>query len=468
MITNVLRPVIRGVNEQGLPSLQWISLCAAITLAPSVLAQTPSEPQERDPNEPSGWLQLEIAVLTDSREQTLASEFWPPYPEVSYPSRFRWLDNVAALGRLEEEWSEASLEQTDTGAIALRLPDPDQMIADAISAEREAQAQAALLAENTESWDKPAGDTLPDPDPLAIDEAALTAPAIDDVTLYANTPETADSVTHSIGDSSAGTTSDDGIPEPEAAPALPTPFRWRQPEQLAQGINAYLRATPDRLRYQAAWLQPPQAANLPILLDPGEYNSWPELQGYVQLRRGETLRLGINLWLNTSAAYYPESYAMVAAPAPPARITWRAAEDDRPLTDTEARQRQQRLARFHSAIEAGVTPMSFVDRRPNSDLGTLSETSEIATPELGVSWPWRHLIHVADTRTLPEDTVRYFDHPVIKVIATWRELTWGEVYALGDAERSAACEAAEAINSDSVGSTLSQCNVRVGNATSAP
>lgn len=423
MITHILRPVTRGMKEQGLPWWRWLNVFTAITLAPSVLAQSPSEPQALDPSEPSGWLQVEIAVLTDNREQTLTSEFWPPYPEVSYPSRFRWLDNVAALNRLGEEWSEASLEQTDTGAIELRLPDPDQIITDAISAEREAQAQAALLAEDTESWDDPAGDALPSPDPLAIDEAA---------------------------------------------PVLPTPFRWRQPEHLAQGLNAYLRATPDRLRYQAAWLQPPQTANLPILLDQGEYNSWPELQGFVQLRRGQTLRLGINIWLNTSAAYYPESYSMLAPPAPPARISWRAAEDDRPLTDTEARQRQLRLARFRSAIGAGVTPMSFVDRRPNADLGTLTETPEIAAPELGVSWPWRHLIHVADTRTLPAGTVRYFDHPVIKVIATWRELTWEEVYALGDAERSAACEATAAINADSEGSTLSQCNARVGNATSAP
>ena len=433
MIAHILHPVIRGIKEQVLLWWRWLSVCAAITLAPGVLAQTLSEPQVLDPNEPSGWLQVEIAVLTDSREQTLASEFWPPYPEVSYPSRFRWLNNVVALSRLEEEWSEANLEQTDTGAIELRLPDPDQIIADAISAER---------------------------------EAAPTAPAIDDATLYANdTADTVDSVTQGIADSSEGTTSDDNNPEPEAVPILPTPFRWQQPEQLAQGLNAYLRATPDRLRYQAAWLQPPQAANLPILIDQGEYSSWPELQGFVQLKRGQTLRLGINIWLNTSAAYYPESYAMAAPPAPPAHISWRATEDDRPLTDTEARQRQQRLAHFSSAIEAGVTPMSFVDRRPNSDLDTLTE---IEPPELSVSWPWRHLIHVADTRTLPEDTVRYFDHPVIKVIATWRELTWGEVYALGDAERSAACEAALAINPDSVGSTISQCNVRVGNATSAP
>jgi len=49
-------------------------------------------------------------------------------------------------------------------------------------------------------------------------------------------------------------------------------------------------------------------------------------------------------------------------------------------------------------------------------------------------WPWRHLIHVADTRVIPDGKVRYFDHPVIKVVAAYRDLTWAEVYALGVAE----------------------------------
>ncbi|MEY2909915.1 MAG: hypothetical protein RLZZ602_2438, partial [Pseudomonadota bacterium] len=53
------------------------------------------------------------------------------------------------------------------------------------------------------------------------------------------------------------------------------------------------------------------------------------------------------------------------------------------------------------------------------------------------SWPRRHVIQIADTRSLPEGSVRYFDHPVIKVIATWRELSWGEVYTLGHQQREA-------------------------------
>ena len=46
-------------------------------------------------------------------------------------------------------------------------------------------------------------------------------------------------------------------------------------------------------------------------------------------------------------------------------------------------------------------------------------------------WPWRHVIHVADTVPLSENRLRYYDHPVIKVLAIWRELSWYEVFRQG-------------------------------------
>jgi hypothetical protein len=50
---------------------------------------------------------------------------------------------------------------------------------------------------------------------------------------------------------------------------------------------------------------------------------------------------------------------------------------------------------------------------------------------------------VADTRTLEDGVVRYFDHPVIKVVVTHKELTWGEVYMLGYEEHEARQRAEE-------------------------
>jgi hypothetical protein len=56
-----------------------------------------------------------------------------------------------------------------------------------------------------------------------------------------------------------------------------------------------------------------------------------------------------------------------------------------------------------------------------------SEIKVPVTPE----WPWRHLVHVADTIPLTENRLRYYDHPVIKVLAIWRELSWYELFIEG-------------------------------------
>ena len=58
--------------------------------------------------------------------------------------------------------------------------------------------------------------------------------------------------------------------------------------------------------------------------------------------------------------------------------------------------------------------------------------AEIEVP-LIPEWPWRHLVHVVDTIPLTENRLRYFDHPVIKVLAIWRELSWYELFIEGQA-----------------------------------
>jgi hypothetical protein len=57
--------------------------------------------------------------------------------------------------------------------------------------------------------------------------------------------------------------------------------------------------------------------------------------------------------------------------------------------------------------------------------------NEDYTPPRPPDWPWRHVIHVADTVPLAENRLRYYDHPVIKVLAIWRELSWYELYRRG-------------------------------------
>ncbi len=68
---------------------------------------------------------------------------------------------------------------------------------------------------------------------------------------------------------------------------------------------------------------------------------------------------------------------------------------------------------------------------------------------------------MADTRSVAEGYVRYFDHPLLKIITTWRELTWGEVYQIGAADREraeleAAIDDAKTDASDATAPPLSQ------------
>ena len=49
--------------------------------------------------------------------------------------------------------------------------------------------------------------------------------------------------------------------------------------------------------------------------------------------------------------------------------------------------------------------------------------------------PYRHAIAVSEQRDIREGYVRYIDHPTLQVVATWRELSFKEVYELGESQR---------------------------------
>ena len=71
-------------------------------------------------------------------------------------------------------------------------------------------------------------------------------------------------------------------------------------------------------------------------------------------------------------------------------------------------------------------------------------TAEVEVP-LTPEWPWRHLVHVADTIPLTENRLRYYDHPVIKVLAIWRELSWYELFVEGQALMNAPADISDPI-----------------------
>ena len=74
----------------------------------------------------------------------------------------------------------------------------------------------------------------------------------------------------------------------------------------------------------------------------------------------------------------------------------------------------------------------------SSPASKLNESGLPAQPLTGpvpptlAPWPWRHVIHIEGTVPLSENRLRYYDHPVVKILATWRELSWYELYALGE------------------------------------
>ena len=81
----------------------------------------------------------------------------------------------------------------------------------------------------------------------------------------------------------------------------------------------------------------------------------------------------------------------------------------------------------------------FIDLRTglNTD-GSASKVDESgATSESAeqTSSPYRHAIAVSEQRDIREGYVRYIDHPTLQVVATWRELSFKEVYELGESQR---------------------------------
>jgi hypothetical protein len=212
---------------------------------------------------------------------------------------------------------------------------------------------------------------------------------------------------------------------------------------LEDGLNALRQQRGEGAAIRAAWVQPPGASNLPIVLDrSGDELLWPKVQGFVELRRGSDLRVGINFWLNTMGEYLPQGFAM----DPPPRAAKRIAvlePDPEPLLGTElgvgvdlavapslqVPKQTDRPATSQSGNEA----VAFID--PETGRQKLGNRQNDADTTMdGDSWPYRHLIAVADTRSVPENGVRYFDHPALQVLVTWRELTWGEVWSLGEAD----------------------------------
>ena len=214
----------------------------------------------------------------------------------------------------------------------------------------------------------------------------------------------------------------DTIAPEEAPPALPTPYQALAVEMLKQGLDK-LQQQADRAPVTAvAWLQGPGDDGTPIVLDAWqEASDFPIVQGTLTFARDDEAFVAVDLWLNTSGDYLPPRFEPIETPSAPKRVL----VIETPPTEQEP------------ALEADVP--EFIDLRTglNTD-GSASKMDESgATSESAeqTSSPYRHAIAVSEQRDIREGYVRYIDHPTLQVVATWRELSFKEVYELGESQR---------------------------------
>lgn len=419
----------------------------------------------------SGWFQFELVVLVDTRPAVLNSETWPLTTSVHYPAHWRWLQDPALKAALMTQYDSATVSMSHSGHIlvtppsatpplweppppllseqdmalidelmALRLPSPAEPDIDATTDTE----QALPLAEDDEKQ----GPLLPFEEAGLDDDASRLTPfdslgiAGDD--LRGQAPEVsiplalpAEQVTLT-----PLTVTARRIPPPSTFEKLPL-------DRLAAGLERYRQQNDDAVLVATSWLQSPESDSLPILVEPDTGSPYPVLQGFVQLLpRDNSWRLGLNLWANTEGQYLPAIFEGAAPPPSPQRVTvlsTHAGLDPALIDPALINTALINTARSDPAFTDQADDMGAKATVPLNPFDTASSPASVAdepglaarhptrfAPQAPAPWPWRHVIHIEDTVPLSENRLRYYDHPVVKVLATWRELSWYELYALGD------------------------------------
>ena len=225
---------------------------------------------------------------------------------------------------------------------------------------------------------------------------------------------------YAIDDETAEDT--DTIAPEEAPPALPTPYQALAVEMLKQGLDK-LQQQADRAPVTAvAWLQGPGDDGTPIVLDTWqEASDFPIVQGTLTFARDDEAFVAVDLWLNTSGDYLPPRFEAIETPSAPKRVL---VIETPPMKQEPA---QEAEAPQFIDLRTGLNTDGSVSKVDES--GAISESAE------RTSSPYRHAIAVSEQRDIREGYVRYIDHPTLQVVATWRELSFKEVYELGESQR---------------------------------
>ena len=399
----------------------------------------------------SGWYQFEVVVMVDTRAETLESETWPLLPTVGYPSRWRWLQDTATQRALEAEYPDAVVTSSPAGHLTVRLPAPqiprwepdtevltegDMSLIDDLIEISQGSDTFALLAEKT--GEEEIGETeseaprplLPFEEIAPVEEEDSPLLALESLGVAMPNEVGADAPVNIPFAPEVDVILLDPISVAAEAIPTPAPFLQRPLNQLAPGLARYRRSSEDDVIAAVSWLQGPDSDTLPILLETDSDSGYPVLQGFIQLvPRGDSWRLGLNFWANTHGHYLPEIFEIPGPPASPQRIallspTVRSNGEARHGTDIWGSEQQK--------IAGSFLWSDFGDADAASGSNDASMDRAVTVPP-APEWPWRHLVHVADTIPLTENRLRYYDHPVIKVLAIWRELSWYELFIEGQA-----------------------------------
>lgn len=404
----------------------------------------------------SGWFQFELVVLVDTRPAVLNSETWPLTTSVHYPARWRWIQDPALKAALMTQYDSATVSVSPSGHVLVTPPsaappvwepppplltEPEIAMIDELMALRlptppepditETTAADELLSLANE--DERQGPLLPFEDAGLVDDTPRLTPfeslGITGDVLRGQAPEISIPLALPVEEVTLTplTVTARRIPQPETFEKLPL-------DLLAAGLERYQQQNDDAVLVATSWLQSPDSDSLPILVEPDTDSPYPVLQGFIQLLpRDNSWRLGVNLWANTDGQYLPSIFEGAAPPPSPQRVTVLSAQAslDPALTHPAS-------IDADNGLPAQVSvPLSPIDT-DSSPATLMNEPGLPAQPLTGpvpptlAPWPWRHVIHIEDTVPLSENRLRYYDHPVVKILATWRELSWYELYALGE------------------------------------
>ena len=404
----------------------------------------------------SGWFQFELVVLVDTRPAVLNSETWPLTTSVHYPARWRWIQDPALKAALMTQYDSATVSVSPSGHVLVTPPsaappvwepppplltEPEIAMIDELMALRlptppepditETTAADELLSRANE--DERQGPLLPFEDAGLVDDTPRLTPfeslGITGDVLRGHAPEISIPLALPVEEVTLTplTVTARRIPQPATFEKLPL-------DRLAAGLERYQQQNDDAVLVATSWLQSPDSDSLPILVEPDTDSPYPVLQGFIQLLpRDNSWRLGVNLWANTDGQYLPSIFEGAAPPPSPQRVTVLSAQ-----ASLDPALSHPASIDADNGLPAQVSvPLSPIDT-DSSPATLMNEPGLPAQPLTGpvpptlAPWPWRHVIHIEDTVPLSENRLRYYDHPVVKILATWRELSWYELYALGE------------------------------------